>query len=133
MLTWSLTLALAYGAAIDAKHTPRPLKDLVEQRVVDTTVVTTGAVKEVCLKKGCWMTIEDGATGTRVVFANYGFFVPASIKGKTVKLQGKLEKKVLSESDARHYLEDAGKPKAEIEKIKGEQTVLQFVADGVEG
>ena len=46
-------------------------------------------------------------------------------------VEGVLSEEVLSEKDARHYAEDAGKSKAEIAKIKGDQRELGFEATGV--
>jgi Domain of unknown function (DUF4920) len=92
----------------------------------------TGTVESVCQMKGCWMTLKtaDGQT-MRVTFRDYGFFVPKDIAGKTVVLQGTAQQTTTSVARLRHYAEDAGKPKAEIERITQPETTLNFVADGV--
>ncbi len=92
----------------------------------------TGTVESVCQMKGCWMKLRttDGQT-MRVTFRDYGFFVPKDIAGKTVVLEGTAQQTTTSVARLRHYAEDAGKPKAEVEKITQPETALTFVADGV--
>ena len=46
-------------------------------------------------------------------------------------LDGEATMKEVSVKQQRHYAEDAGKSKAEIEKIKEPKTERQFVAKGV--
>jgi hypothetical protein len=77
------------------------------------------------------MILVDGDTKVRVTFKDYGFFMPKNLAGSKVVLEGILSEEVLSEKDARHYAEDAGKSKAEIAKIKGDQRELGFEATGV--
>ncbi len=124
-------LLSTFGAPIDAKAPVTPLPQLVAEGKVDTQVVTTGEVKTVCQEKGCWMAVEAKGTGVRVMFANYGFFVPKDVKGKTATLSGKLVKKELSAAESQHFLADEGKSPAEVAKVKGSTVVYQFVADGV--
>ncbi|MBK7110455.1 MAG: DUF4920 domain-containing protein [Bacteroidetes bacterium] len=67
----------------------------------------------------------------RVSFKDYGFFVPKDLEGKQVIVQGVAEVKTISVDDQRHFAEDAGKTKEEIESITEPQEELVFVADGV--
>ena len=92
----------------------------------------TGKVVEVCLEKGCWMKIER-ANGEKLMvkFKDYGFFMPKNIVGKEVVLDGEATVKEVSVKQLKHYAEDAGKSKEEIEKIKEPKKELQFVAKGV--
>lgn len=94
-------------------------------------VVTEGKVTKVCQQRGCWMSLENPSGEVRVMFKNYGFFVDSDMVGKSVHLVGELQKKEISEAEARHYLTDEKASQAEIEKIKGPQTAWQFVASGV--
>ncbi len=95
------------------------------------TIAIRAKVNAVCKKKGCWMELQDGTSALRVTFENYGFFVPKDCEGKTVIAQGIMTEKLISESEARHYLEDAGKSAEEIEKIKGSSKAYTFIATGV--
>jgi hypothetical protein len=92
----------------------------------------TGKVVSVCLEKGCWMKVEraDGEA-MMVKFKDYGFFMPKNIVGKEVVLDGEAAMKETSVKQLKHYAEDAGKPKEEIEKIKAPKKELIFTASGV--
>lgn len=92
----------------------------------------TGKVVEVCLEKGCWMKIER-ANGEKMMvkFKDYAFFMPKDIVGKEVVLDGEATVKEVSVKQQKHYAEDAGKSREEIEKIKEPKKELQFLAKGV--
>jgi hypothetical protein len=91
-----------------------------------------GKVVEVCKEKGCWMKVEKPNGETMMVkFKNYGFFMPKNIEGQTVVLEGETVVKEVSVKQQKHYAEDAGKSKEEIEKIKEPKKETQFVAKGV--
>ncbi len=93
--------------------------------------IVDGQIREVCQKKGCWMVVGDGDTEIRVTFKDYGFFIPKNAAGKGVRVKGMLKITTLSEEDARHFAEDAGKSKSDIENIKGMQNVVTMIASGV--
>lgn len=91
-----------------------------------------GKVIEVCQEKGCWMKMErENGENLMVKFKDYGFFMPKDIVGKDVILDGEATMKEVSVKQQRHYAQDAGKSKEEIEKIKEPKKELQFVARGV--
>ncbi|HEY0679285.1 MAG TPA: DUF4920 domain-containing protein [Chitinophagaceae bacterium] len=91
-----------------------------------------GKVVSVCQEKGCWMKIErDNGEPMMVKFKDYGFFMPKNIEGKEVVLDGEATIKETSVKQLRHYAEDAGKSKEEIEKIKSPKKEVIFVAKGV--
>ncbi|HRP00957.1 MAG TPA: DUF4920 domain-containing protein [Flavobacteriales bacterium] len=86
-----------------------------------------------CTKKGCWMHVKmpDG-TPMMVKFKDYAFFVPKEgLEGKKAVIQGYATKEVTTVAELRHYAEDAGKSKEEIEKITEPREDLFFLADGV--
>jgi Domain of unknown function (DUF4920) len=92
----------------------------------------TGKVAEVCQEKGCWMKIEkSNGENLMVKFKDYGFFMPKNIVGKEVVLDGEATVKEVSVKQQKHYAEDAGKSKKEIDKIKEPKKEVQFVAKGV--
>lgn len=91
-----------------------------------------GTVESVCKMKGCWMNVKTGdGQVMRVSFKDYGFFVPKDIVGKTVVMEGTAETTTTPVSELRHYAQDAGKSKEEVEKITEPEKALTFVADGV--
>ena len=92
----------------------------------------TGKVVEVCQAMGCWIKLEkaDGTT-LMVKSKEHGFFMPLDIVGKYVIVEGDASVKEISEKMRKHYAEDAGKSKEEIEKIKGASKEVFFNAYGV--
>ena len=91
-----------------------------------------GKVVEVCKAMGCWAKIqkEDGST-IMIKVKDHEFAMPKDIVGKTIVVEGKAELKETSVSMLKHYAEDAGKSKEEIEKIKEPKTEIEFIATGV--
>lgn len=96
------------------------------------TAKVSGTVESVCQVKGCWMKVNlaNGET-MRVMFKDYGFFVPKDIAGKTVVFEGEAQKKEVPVEHLKHYAQDAGKSKEEIAKITEPKQELTFIADGV--
>ncbi len=99
----------------------------------DTVAVKfKGEVAAVCPKKGCWMKfgLSDGEQ-LMVKFKDYGFFMPKDIAKREVIVNGLAFVKEVSVDEQRHYAEDAGKTKEEIEKIVAVKRTFSFEADGV--
>ena len=95
-------------------------------------VKVKGTIASVCQRKGCWLQVDIGEGKTmRVRFKDYAFFVPKDISGKTVVLDGYAYNSTTSVAQLRHYAEDAGKSKAEIEKITEPEVDLDFEARSV--
>ena len=91
-----------------------------------------GTILETCPKKGCWMKMDMGTDTVLVRFKDYSFFVPTEgAEGKSAVIQGNLFVDTISVDMQRHYAEDAGKSKAEIEKITEPKLGLSFLANGV--
>ena len=91
-----------------------------------------GKVVSVCQEKGCWMKIErENGEPMMVKFKDYGFFMPKNIEGKEVVVDGEATVKETSVKQLRHYAQDAGKSKEEIEKITAPKREVIFVAKGV--
>ncbi len=91
-----------------------------------------GTVISVCEKKGCWMKLaQTDGEGIMIRFKDYKYFMPKDIVGKDVVLEGVAQKTTTSVEMLKHYAEDAGKSKEEIEKIKEPKTEIEFVATGV--
>ncbi|MBX2903830.1 MAG: DUF4920 domain-containing protein [Chitinophagales bacterium] len=113
--------------AIDAKELPK----LMEGKEKESFKIT-GKINEVCQVKGCWLTVDLGdGKSMRMSFKNYGFFVPKDAGGKTFYAEGEAKFKTTSVEMLRHYAEDAGKSKAEIDAITTPKKELVFVAKGV--
>lgn len=122
-----------YGAEIQLKETTK-LGDVIKnpEQFVGKKIRVSAVIEGVCQKKGCWMNVKDGDARSQVKFTDYGFFVPLDAAGRAVIVEGIAKETVLTEAWRRHYAEDAGKSKEEIEKIKGSELVVMIVADAVE-
>lgn len=117
-----------YGDKIDTYETPRTLNETLSSDKENSSVVIKTSIKEVCEKKGCFFIAQEGDNAVRITFKDYGFFIPTDSQGKEVIIIGELTKKTLSEEQAKHYAEDAGKNS---ESIKGEQEEYSIVASTI--
>ena len=98
-------------------------KDLIK---IEAEILST------CPKKGCWMKIKAEEDTILVRFKDYGFFVPKDgVVGNKTVINGKLSVDTLSVAQLRHYAEDAGKSKEEINKIINPEISMTFLANGV--
>ncbi len=124
---------LGYGASFDTSAS-KLLTDLIKNYKGEemNDVVVEAKVESVCKVKGCWMQMVKGdGTTMRVKFKDYAFFVPRDINGKNAIFQGKLYMDTTSVAQLRHYAEDDGQKKEEIEKITVPEINMVFLANGV--
>jgi hypothetical protein len=113
--------------AIEAAQLLALMGDAMEK---EAKLVAT--IEECCQKKGCWMKVDMGNGKTmRVTFKDYGFFVPMDAAGRQVVMDGVATMEETSVEALRHYAEDAGKSKEEIEAITEPKRELVFEARGV--
>lgn len=91
-----------------------------------------GNIVNVCQKKGCWLELNVGLQKTmRVTFKDYSFFVPINSVGKNAILEGYAYIDTTSIEMLKHYAEDAGQTKKEIEAIKYPEISITYEARGV--
>lgn len=126
----------SFGMLIDENNvisTAEMSEKYAAMNVADTVQTKFIAkVTDVCQAKGCWMKLElQGGQETMVRFKDYGFFMPKDIKGKEVIVNGLAFVEEMSIKDQKHYAEDGGKSKEEIEKITQPKKSFGFEADGV--
>ncbi len=124
-----------YGAAMDAQSII-PINDVsmsfLTMKKTDTLFAKVkGTIKEVCSKKGCWMTLDIGGEKEMMVrFKDYGFFMPLDAKGEVI-VNGFATISETSVEDLKHYAEDSGASELEIEAIITPELTYSFEADGV--
>ncbi|MGB2348832.1 MAG: DUF4920 domain-containing protein [Flavobacteriaceae bacterium] len=111
------------------------LLDQFSEKIInfgDTLQLTLkGNIKDVCSKKGCWMTLSmPNETDMMVRFKDYGFFVPLDASGEVI-INGKAFFSETSIEDLRHYAEDAGASAEDIAAIVSPKVSYNFEADGV--
>ncbi len=93
-------------------------------------------ISEVCQNRGCWMMLADERHEVRVRFTaseqcTEGFLVPRNAAGRMAYARGVVKPGLIPQDLARHYAEEAGKPKEEVEKIVGPQQAYTMVATSV--
>ncbi|MCS6803675.1 MAG: DUF4920 domain-containing protein [Acidobacteriota bacterium] len=120
-----------YGAKPQLDSKPLTLAEALQPANLNKPIRIEAKIAEVCQMKGCWMVLVDGEHTVRVTFKDYGFFVPKNSAGRMVIVEGQVSETTISEAQARHYAEDAGKSKEEIEKIVGDQKGFTMVASSV--
>lgn len=122
-----------YGANLDLAGVVSPSEMvLVVEKEGNFEGKISGEIKEVCTKKGCWLTMDlPNGESMRVTFKDYEFFVPTTSQGYPIILEGVA---VLTETDVetqRHYAEDGGMSKEEVEAITEPKREITFEAVGV--
>ena len=110
------------------------LKSLADLSQIDkgSLIKVQGTVLSSCPKKGCWMQVKVKSDTIQVMFKDYGFFVPKyGLENKTAIIEGFAKQDTISVEKLRHFAEDAGKSKTEINKIIAPEFKISFVANGV--
>jgi hypothetical protein len=82
-----------YGAPLTLKNPltlEAAVQSLGEQPAADVLVQST--VAKVCEQRGCWITLKSASSNLHVTFKDEAFFVPSTLIGKTVLVEGKLSK-----------------------------------------
>ena len=93
----------------------------------ETNVKVKGKVVEVCKAEGCWIRMET-PTGNMLINA---FLVPLVLNGKTIVAEGTATLKETTVEMLKHYAEDAGKTKAEIDAITEPKKEIVLQAKGI--
>jgi Domain of unknown function (DUF4920) len=124
-----------FGTTVTAENAVAYDQVMAKMGSVDSmNMKVTGKVKEVCQKKGCWMTLvsdQPGYPEMRVTFKDYAFFMPKDLSGKRVVVDGFARVETTSVDILRHYAEDAKKSPEEIAAIKEPKREVSFEAAGV--
>ena len=131
--SWSQ--AQFYGESFD-KSQKFTLNDLYKAMDMADSVdmIISAEIIQTCKKAGCWMEIQnaDGTMKTKVFMKDHAFGVPLEgCEKKSCLVHGRAFRYNLSVEYLRHLAEDAGKSKAEIEKITQPETAIAIDAWGV--
>jgi hypothetical protein len=94
-------------------------------------IKVTGKVKEVCKAEGCWLKMETATGDMMIRMKDHSFFVPVSMQGKTIVVEGTASLKETSVEMLKHYAEDGGKSKEEIAAIKEPKKEITMQAKGI--
>ena len=106
----------------------------LESKMVDNKYEgkVKGKVVEVCKAMGCWAKLQkdDGST-IMIKVKDHEFAMPLDIVGKVVLAEGSAVVKETSVNMQKHYAEDAGKSREEIDKIKDPKKEVTMTVKGV--
>lgn len=124
---------VVYGSFSEKGKTPISVNELektIGESKYDGKV--QGKVVEVCKAMGCWAKLEraDGST-VMIKVKDHEFAMPLDLIGRVVVAEGSAEVKVTSVSMLKHYAEDGGKSKEEIDKIKEPKKEVLMTVKGV--
>lgn len=109
------------------------LKKYKSMKKGDTLAVQfKSKIKDVCKKKGCWMSMDlANEKESFVRFKDYGFFVPLNADNSNAIVTGRAYLDVITVDELKHYAKDGGKSEEEIAKITEPKITYAFQADGV--
>ena len=93
LVAMTAVAAEQYGAPLTMK-TPLTLEaavQLLDKRPAARVLVESTVVK-VCPDRGCWFALKSTSSQLHVTFKDEAFFVPSTLIGKTVLVEGTLTK-----------------------------------------
>jgi hypothetical protein len=121
----------AGATADDAVEVDAAIAKVIANDGRKTEVKIIGEVTEVCQMKGCWLRIKNGDEFLTVKMKGHKWFVPSALIGKKIIIDGSAEMKITSVDDLKHFLEDAGKSKEEIDAVKEPKKEVVVDAKGI--
>lgn len=126
----TIATAQQYGAPLEMTQAVT-LEAAVAQlgNKASADVLVEGQVDKVCKAKGCWLGLKSASSELHVTFKDYAFFVPPSLIGKTVLVEGKLSKVAMTLEETKHYVQDAGGDPATVTEPRMH---YELVASGVQ-
>jgi len=122
-----------YGKYSEEGMKPISINDL-EKKMTDNKFdgKIQGKVVEVCQAMGCWAKLKkDDGTTVMIKVKDHEFAMPMDMIGRTVVVEGKAELKETSVAMLKHYAEDGGKSKEEVDKIKEPKKEVIMTIKGV--
>jgi hypothetical protein len=88
-------------------------------------------VTDVCTAEGCWIKVKNADGKMMVKMKDHKFLVPLVLNEKEIIIDGIAEEKITTVAMLKHYAEDAGKSKAEIDAIKEPKKEITVQAKGI--
>jgi hypothetical protein len=131
----ALVLGKSYGPVkVDTANamTVKEMLEAFDDKKGEQAFTFIAPIDEVCSKAGCWINVDKGNGETFMVRFKDHFTIPPKTKiGTQAYLHGIAYMDTISVDLLRHFAEDAGKSKEEIEKITKPEFELSFEADGI--
>ncbi len=130
--TGDANTGMTFGEKITANgaiSTSELVKALQSTKLMDVKV--SGKVKEVCKAEGCWLRMETADGSMLIKMKDHAFLVPLSMNGKLIVADGTVTLIETSVEMLKHYAEDAGKSKADIDAIREPKKEITMQAKGI--
>ena len=121
-----------YGANVTAgkNYDAKKLTGKLQEGPLETKL--KAKVLEVCPNKGCWVKVQlEDKSVAMIKMKDYKFFVPTSLEGKNIEVDGKVEMATTSVGELKHFAEDANKSQEEIDAIKEPKKEIKIMANGI--
>lgn len=121
-----------YGANVTAgkNFNAKQLTGKLQEGPLETKL--KAKVLEVCPNKGCWVKVQlEDKSVAMIKMKDYKFFVPTSLEGKNIEVDGKVEMATTSVGELKHFAEDANKTQEEIDAIKEPKKEIKIMANGI--
>jgi hypothetical protein len=128
-----------YGPAFEYDKRVDITELLKDESKLDTTknYIVEATVTQVCQRRGCWFRVDDGKGGSvfvKLIGASEEedeLTIPMNGKGRRVIFYGMPAIEMVSVKAQKHFLEDAGASKADIDAVKEPKKELRFYATSV--
>ena len=131
----AIVLGKSYGPVKVDTANAMNVKEMLEafdEKKGEQAFTFIAPIDEVCSKAGCWINVDKGNGEAFMVRFKDHFTIPPKTKvGTQAYLHGIAYMDPISVDLLRHFAEDAGKSKEEIEKITKPEFELGFEADGI--
>ena len=108
------------------------LKDFEGKSGQSSEYTIEAKLSQICAKAGCWVNIDKGNGETFMVRFKDHFTIPTTTPSGTMAIiHGQAYMDTVTVDMLRHFAEDAGETKEEIEKITQPKYNLNFEADAI--
>lgn len=94
------------------------VKQLLDKKLMNSTVQIKGKVYNVCKAEGCWFILKQDKTTLRCSFESPAIFMDTLNLQKSMTLEGKLSEEIIDEETASTYAEQAGESNPAMEGSK---------------
>lgn len=97
---------------------PLTVKELLEKKLLNSTVQVSGKIYNVCKTEGCWFVIKQDQTSLRCTFESPAIFMDTLNLHTIMKVEGKLTEEIIDGETSVMYAEQAGEDKPIMEGSK---------------
>jgi hypothetical protein len=97
---------------------PLTVKELLDKKLLNSTVQVSGKIFNVCKTEGCWFVMKQDQTSLRCIFETPAIFMDTLNLQTIMKVEGKLREEIIDGETSVMYAEQAGEEKPIMEGSK---------------